>query len=60
MKVIDNFFKERVELFEKDLIVEALGKTRGNQSDAALLLRISLRMLNYKIMKYRIDCSAFR
>jgi Nif-specific regulatory protein len=60
MQVIDNFFKERVELFEKDLIINALGKTRGNQSEAALLLRISLRMLNYKIMKYKIDCSTFR
>jgi Nif-specific regulatory protein len=60
MQVIDNLFKERVELFEKDLIIEALGKTRGNQSEAGLLLRISLRMLNYKIMKYKIDCSVFR
>jgi Nif-specific regulatory protein len=58
--VIDNFFKDRVELFEKDLIINALGKSHGNQSEAAILLRISLRMLNYKIMKYKIDCSAFR
>lgn len=60
MQVIDNYFKERVELFEKELIIEALGKTRGNQSEAAILLSISLRILNYKIMKYKIDCSTFR
>lgn len=42
---------ERVEELEKELIFEALHKTEGNQSKAALLLGISERNLRYKLEK---------
>ncbi|MDP2207527.1 MAG: sigma-54 dependent transcriptional regulator [Bacteroidota bacterium] len=42
---------ERVEELEKELIFEALQKTDGNQSKAALLLGISERNLRYKLEK---------
>lgn len=42
---------ERVDELEKELIFEALQKTDGNQSKAALLLGISERNLRYKLEK---------
>ncbi len=51
---------EAVKKVEKELIVEALKETRGNQSKAARLLGTTLRVLNYKIRKYGIDPKLFR
>ena len=45
---------ERVENYEKKLIIEAL-KTSKNTTDAAKLLKISRQSLNYKMQKYFID-----
>ncbi len=45
---------------EKELIIEALKETRGNQTKAAKLLDTSLRIINYKIKKYGIDPSFYR
>ena len=51
---------EAVEKVERELIVEALKETRGNQSRAAELLGTTLRILNYKIKKYGINPKLFR
>ncbi len=46
---------DRVELLEKDLIVEALRATRGNVAAAARRLGITPRIIRYKIRKLRIS-----
>ena len=46
--------------FEKDLIVDALKDTKGNQSQAARLLGTSKRILQYKVKKYAIDFQRFK
>ena len=53
-------FEEAVANFEKELIIEALTETKGNQTKAAKLLNTSLRVINYKVKKYKIDTSAFK
>ncbi len=53
-------FEEAVANFEKELIIEALTETKGNQTRAAKLLNTSLRIINYKIKKYKIDTSVFK
>jgi len=52
--------KARVEAYERVLVVEALRRTKGNQSRAAELLGTSQRIVNYKIRKYRLDLGLFR
>jgi transcriptional regulator with GAF, ATPase, and Fis domain len=52
--------KVRVDAFERELVVEALKRTKGNQSRAAKILGTSQRLVNYKIQKYGIDTSRFR
>ena len=52
--------KARVEAYERVLVVEALRRTKGNQSRAAELLGTSQRIVNYKIRKYRLDLRLFR
>lgn len=47
-------FVEQVEAFEKRLIVDAMEKSSWNRSKAAQYLKISRRMLSYKIEKYEI------
>jgi len=49
-----------VENYEHELILESLGATRGNRNRAAKLLKVSERVLSYKIKKYRIDCNSLR
>ncbi len=49
-----------VAAYEKDLIQDALKSTRGNRTRAARLLGATMRVLNYKIHKYAIDCKRFR
>ena len=46
--------------YEKDLILDALKTTRGNQAKAAKLLHTTERIINYKVRRYRIDCRRFR
>ncbi len=53
-------FEEAVANFEKELILEALTETRGNQTRAAKILGTSLRIINYKVKKYQIDTSIFK
>jgi len=47
-------FKERVQSYEIDLIVDALQRAGGNQTAAAKLLDMSLRTLVHKIKSYGI------
>jgi Nif-specific regulatory protein len=49
-----------VENFERELIVEALKRTGGNQTKAARELDTSLRIINYKIHQYDIDAKKFK
>ena len=46
--------------FERELIVEALKKTNGNQTKAAKELATSLRIINYKIHRYGIEPGKFK
>ncbi len=43
---------ETIEEFEKNMIVNALKRTRGNKTKAAQTLRITRKMLRYKVDKY--------
>jgi transcriptional regulator with GAF, ATPase, and Fis domain len=52
--------KERVDAYERALVLEALKTARGNQSHAAKILGTSQRIVNYKIRKYSIDTGQFR
>ena len=47
--------KARVDLLEKDMIVDALKTTRGNVAAAARLLKITPRIIRYKMKKMEID-----
>jgi len=52
--------KVRVDAYERELVVEALKRTKGNQNRAAKILGTSQRIVNYKIRKYSIDTGQFR
>jgi Nif-specific regulatory protein len=52
--------KARVDAYERELVLAALKRTRGNQSHAARILGTSQRIVNYKILKYSIDTDQFR
>ncbi len=49
-----------VENFERELIIDALKKVRGNQTKAAQQLDTSLRIINYKIHKYSIAANQYK
>ncbi|NOX25608.1 MAG: GAF domain-containing protein [Deltaproteobacteria bacterium] len=53
-------FSAAVENFERELLIEALKECYGNQTKAAKYLDSSLRVINYKIGKYGLDCSKFK
>jgi DNA-binding NtrC family response regulator len=46
---------ETVEAFEKKMILNALQRTSGNKTKAAETLRITRKMLRYKVEKYGIQ-----
>ena len=48
-------FQSMVQAYETTLIVEALKKTRGNQTRAAQLLGTTKRIMQYKIANFGID-----
>jgi Nif-specific regulatory protein len=50
---------DAVDNYERELVCEALKQTRGNRSQAAKLLKISDRLLGYKIKKHNIVKSDF-
>jgi two-component system, NtrC family, response regulator GlrR len=51
---------DAVEALERDLIVDALKSSRGNQARAAKLLATTERIFNYKVRKYGINAGRFR
>ncbi len=53
-------FEILVSNFERDLIVDALKETRGNQSAAAKILGTTKRIIQYKVKKYGINPSRFK
>ncbi len=48
-------FVETVARFEQELIIDALKKARGNMLQAARDLRVSYRIINYKVKKFKIN-----
>lgn len=53
-------FQTRVKNFEIELITEALKDTNGNQTQAAIKLGLTKRIIQYKIKNYNIDYRRFR
>jgi Nif-specific regulatory protein len=51
---------ERVLLYERELIIDALKKANGNQARAAIHLKLTKRILQYKIEKYAIEYRKFK
>jgi transcriptional regulator with PAS, ATPase and Fis domain len=50
---------DEVKRFETDLILSALGRTRGNQTRAAQLLGVKVTTLNSKIKRYKISLPGY-
>ncbi len=53
-------FDDMVQNFERELIIDALKKTRGNKSKAAKYLQTTDRILGYKIRNLAIDFGKYR
>jgi len=53
-------FMEIIKNKEKELLVDALKKSRGHQKNAAKFLGLSERIFNYKIKKYGIHPKEYR
>lgn len=56
----EDLLRLNVEDFERHIIVSALKRTHGNQSEAAKQLGTTKRIIRYRIQKYRIDIGQFR
>ncbi|MFN2267370.1 MAG: helix-turn-helix domain-containing protein, partial [Desulfonatronovibrio sp.] len=48
-------FVDTVAKFEQELIIDALKKVNGNMLQAARDLKVSYRIINYKVKKYNIN-----
>lgn len=53
-------FENMVAAYERELIVDALKDTDGNQTEAAKLLGTTKRIIQYKITKYDVNFSRYR
>lgn len=53
-------FDTRVSAYEKELIIDALKDTGGNQTEAAKVLGTTKRIIQYKIEKLNIDYRKYR
>jgi Nif-specific regulatory protein len=53
-------FENLVAAYERELIIDALKDSRGNQTEAAALLGTTKRIIQYKITKYNIDYIRFK
>jgi Nif-specific regulatory protein len=51
---------EAVGRFERDMIEDALKRSKGNRARAARLLQATRRIVNYKIMQHGIDWQRYR
>jgi Nif-specific regulatory protein len=58
--VVSRSLGEAVEVFESNLIQDALKSTRGNRAKAARLLATTERILSYKVRRYGIDPRRFK
>jgi len=52
-------FCDAVARFEQELLVDSLKKAKGNMLQSARDLRVSYRIVNYKVKKYGIDPKKF-
>jgi Nif-specific regulatory protein len=52
--------KELLESYERELIIDALKKSRGNAAAASRLLRTTERIINYRIKRLGIDPGRYR
>ncbi len=52
--------KDMMESYEKELITDALKKCRGNASAAARELKVTQRIMNYRIKQLKIKTSDYR
>lgn len=50
-----NSLPETIEKFEKKMIINALKRCRGNKTKAAEMLRVTRKILRYKVEKYGIE-----
>ncbi len=56
----ENILERCVSDCERTVIIQALMKTKGNQTAAADLLGTTKRILTYKVNKYGIDCEQLK
>ncbi len=56
----DQSFEERVNQFEKELIVDALKASKGNISNSATLLQTTVRIIGYKMKQFGLNYKDFR
>ena len=52
-------FGEAVAKFEQELLIDSLKQTGGNMLQTARDLRVSYRIVNYKVKKYNIDVKKY-
>ncbi|NDV18049.1 GAF domain-containing protein [Pseudodesulfovibrio sp. JC047] len=52
-------FGEAVAKFEQELLIDSLKQTGGNMLQSARDLRVSYRIVNYKVKKYNIDVKKY-
>nr|MBC8394013.1 AAA family ATPase [Deltaproteobacteria bacterium] len=45
---------------EREMLIDALKNTRGNISNAAMLLQTTVRKFSYKTTKYNVDYRQYR
>jgi transcriptional regulator with GAF, ATPase, and Fis domain len=57
--VSQDLLRENVEEFEKHIIMSALRRTHGNQSEAARQLGTTMRIFSSRVRKYKIDVREF-
>jgi Nif-specific regulatory protein len=57
---LNGTFENLVNAYEKELIIDALKDSNGNQTEAADLLKTTKRILQYKITKYTIDFKKYK
>jgi Nif-specific regulatory protein len=56
----DLSYEEMVSNFEREIIIDALKKTKGNKSKAADLLKTTQRIIGYKIANLDIDFNKYK
>jgi Nif-specific regulatory protein len=52
-------FEEKIHLLERDLLVDALKRCKGNLAAAARDLRTTARIVRYKVKELGIDCKRY-